>query len=75
MTKEKHYCYEKCSKSIKEAKGEADGAQKAKKESKFEAEDDMTSKFFISVWGFIIFTLFYIFLCFWLWVATCHTSF
>lgn len=65
MTKEKHYCYEECSKEAK-----ADGAQKAKKESKFEAEDDMTSKFFISLWGFIILTLFYIFLCFWLWVAT-----
>ncbi|EEX28224.1 hypothetical protein FOF72_05260 [Lactobacillus jensenii] len=65
MTKENHYCYEERSKSIKEAK--ADGAQKAKKESKFEAEVDVASKFFNSIWGLIIFTILGTFVRFWWW--------
>lgn len=62
MTKENHYCYEECSKEAK-----ADGAQKAKKESKFEAEVDVASKFFDSVWGLIIFTILGTFVHFWWW--------
>ncbi|MEL0528971.1 hypothetical protein AAC432_03885 [Lactobacillus jensenii] len=72
MTKEKYYCYEECSKSIKEAKGEADGAQKAKKESKFDTEVDIVSKFVNSVWGLIIFTILVTFMRFWWWPYAIH---